>query len=165
MRFCNEHKLFSLHFVSIPLLTPVVKWTDYRQDFGLMIGFVEHFLNVTTNNYSLSYTLHSHCKLSRHKIFSVFPRRCSVAASNGRCSPSSGFPNCPLPQLPSSHSNGSQQLSLISPLTHQSTVYTSTPGLAAMSHQHPTLLIYYSSQIVQLTSRHALQWKHRFSLL
>jgi hypothetical protein len=32
-------------------------------------------------------------------------------ASSGGCSPSSGFLNCPRPQLPASHSNSSQQLS------------------------------------------------------
>jgi hypothetical protein len=41
--------------------------------------------------------------------FTVSNRRCMVTASNGRRSLSSGFPNYPRPQLPSSHSNRSQQ--------------------------------------------------------
>jgi hypothetical protein len=38
----------------------------------------------------------------------VFNSRCSVAAFKGAYSPSSGFPNYFWPQLPTSHSNGSQ---------------------------------------------------------
>jgi hypothetical protein len=33
-------------------------------------------------------------------LVTVFTSRCWVVASNGRRSPSSGFPNCPRPQLP-----------------------------------------------------------------
>jgi hypothetical protein len=40
----------------------------------------------------------------------VFTNRYYVAATNGGRSPCSGFPNCPRPQLPASHSNSSQQL-------------------------------------------------------
>jgi hypothetical protein len=36
-------------------------------------------------------------------VFRVFTSCCLVAASNGGRSPSSGFPNCPRPQLPASH--------------------------------------------------------------
>jgi hypothetical protein len=38
-----------------------------------------------------------------HKVLSVFTSHCMVAASNSGRSPSSGFPNCPQPQLPASH--------------------------------------------------------------
>jgi hypothetical protein len=44
-----------------------------------------------------------------------------VAASNGGCSPSFRFPNCPRPQLRPSNSNSSQRLNPSSPLTHQLT--------------------------------------------
>jgi hypothetical protein len=48
----------------------------------------------------------------------VFSSRCLVAASNGGHPPSSGFPNCPRPQLASSHSNSSQQLNRSSSLNN-----------------------------------------------
>jgi hypothetical protein len=57
-----------------------------------------------------------HCNYSTRKVLSDFPSRCSVAASNGRRSPSSGFPNDPRSQLPASHSNNSQRLTLSSSL-------------------------------------------------
>jgi hypothetical protein len=44
-----------------------------------------------------------------------------VTVSNGGCSPSSGFLNCPQPQLPVSHSNNSQQLNLSGYLTNSVT--------------------------------------------
>jgi hypothetical protein len=40
----------------------------------------------------------------------VFTSRCLIADFNGRLSPSSGFSNCPRPQLPASHSNSSERL-------------------------------------------------------
>jgi hypothetical protein len=43
------------------------------------------------------------CNHSILNVFSVFTSRCLVAASTGGRFPSSGFPNCPLPQLPASH--------------------------------------------------------------
>jgi hypothetical protein len=42
---------------------------------------------------------------------SCLQRRCLVTATKGGGSPSSGFPHCPWPQLPASHSNSSQELS------------------------------------------------------
>jgi hypothetical protein len=56
----------------------------------------------------------------------VFSGRCVftsplVTASNGKHSPSSGFLNCPQPQLPASHSNSSQQLNPSGYLTHSPT--------------------------------------------
>jgi hypothetical protein len=41
-------------------------------------------------------------------VFSVFTRRCLVAASNSGRSLPSGFSNCPRPQLPASHNCNSQ---------------------------------------------------------
>jgi hypothetical protein len=46
---------------------------------------------------------HFNCNYSTHKAFPVFTSRCLVADSNNGRSPSSGFPNCPRPQLPSPH--------------------------------------------------------------
>jgi hypothetical protein len=40
----------------------------------------------------------------------VFTSQCLVSASNSGRSPSSGFPNCPQPQLPASHNSSSQGL-------------------------------------------------------
>jgi hypothetical protein len=66
-------------------------------------------------HFIIHYYTHSH----------VFTSRCSVAASNDGRSLSSGFQNCPWPQLSASNSNSSQQLSpishLINSLTHQPT--------------------------------------------
>jgi hypothetical protein len=59
----------------------------------------------------------NYCNHRTHKVFPVFLNRCSVEASNGRRSPSSGFPNCPQTQLPDSHSNRSQRPNLSSSLT------------------------------------------------
>jgi hypothetical protein len=73
-----------------------------RKGFGLVIGFTEHLENVTTNNYDSLTKLHTpkdQCYRT-HKVFSVFTSRSLAAASNCGRSPSSGFPNCPLPQLP-----------------------------------------------------------------
>jgi hypothetical protein len=62
----------------------------------------------------LHFTVHSYTLVST--ITSSLPLLGS--ASNGGRSPSSGFPNCPRPQLPASHSNSSQRLNLSGPLTH-----------------------------------------------
>jgi hypothetical protein len=79
----------------------------------------------------------------------VFTIRCSVAASNGGRSTSSGFQNCPRPQLPASYSNSSQGLnpsavsSLTNTVTYQptnSTDWTNSPASIAQK----TPLLYYS---------------------
>jgi hypothetical protein len=44
-----------------------------------------------------------HCNCSTHKALSVFTSRCLVAAFSGGRTPSSGFLNCPRPQLPAPH--------------------------------------------------------------
>jgi hypothetical protein len=65
--------------------------------------------------------LHTPSNVDSH----VFTSRCLVAACNFWRSPSSGFPNCPRPQLPAFHSNNSQKLDpsgyLANSLTHQPT--------------------------------------------
>jgi hypothetical protein len=86
-------------------------WTD----FGLMIGFIGLFDRA--RDYILQFTVtYTHTHTSVHS--QVFTSRCSVAASNGGLSLSSRFPNYPWLQLPGSHSNSSQILSLSSSLTH-----------------------------------------------
>jgi hypothetical protein len=112
----------------------------------MVIGFIEHLQNVTTNNYDSFTELHT-LKItvttySTHNVFLVFLSRCFVAASKGGCSHSSGFMNCPRPQLPASNSNSSQGLDVSSSLIHQ-------PTLCAALH---------------ITSRHGPRRKHRFTL-
>jgi hypothetical protein len=95
--------------------------------------------------------LHTHTIVPSH----VFTSRCSVAASNGRHSPSSGFPNYPLPQLSASHSNGSQWLNLSSSLTNSLT--------NSVTHQ-PTnsiQLSWFSLTILLITSQRRPHRKHR----
>jgi hypothetical protein len=84
--------------------------------FGLVIGF----LGLLCNTW-LHLTNHYHRQTGVHSL--VFTSRCSVAASNGGCSPSSGFPNYPQPQLPASNSNGSLGLNLSSSLSNSPTNY------------------------------------------
>jgi hypothetical protein len=69
--------------------------------------------------------------------------RCLLAASNGRRSPSSGFPNCPQPQLPASHSNNSQR--------PESQEYSnSLQQLTGPAYRHKPHRRYRSSVVVQL---------------
>jgi hypothetical protein len=74
--------------------------------FGLMIGLTEHLQKRNNKKLRQSHWFtHSkdHCNYSIHKVSLVLNSRCLVAASNGGCSASSGFPNCTRPQLPASH--------------------------------------------------------------
>jgi hypothetical protein len=81
-------------------------------------------LQITTT-VSLSYSK-DHCNYSIHKVFSMFSDCCLVSASNIGRSPSSGFPNCPRPQLPASHFS---QLELSTDsATAQSQCYFTTGG-------------------------------------
>jgi hypothetical protein len=91
------------HFATLPVakLLSCDKWWQR----GLVIGFIE-----LLNNSLITYNYDNHAKLhapnititTEHKVFSVFISHCLVAASNSGRSPSSGFPNCPHPQLPAS---------------------------------------------------------------
>jgi hypothetical protein len=57
-----------------------------------------------------------------HTVFTVMSSLLLlIMAYNGRRCPSSGFPNCPLPQLPASNSNSSPWLNCSSPLTNSVT--------------------------------------------
>jgi hypothetical protein len=66
---CEEGVNKSSHQIQNPLLfvTPTpytwqfvtILWSDYRRGFGLMIGFIEHLQNVTTNNYDSLIELHT----------------------------------------------------------------------------------------------------------
>jgi hypothetical protein len=79
----------------------VIEWL--QTGFRLVIGLIERLQNVTTNNYdSLTEFTHSKGNYNTQIVFSVFISRCLVAASSCGRSPSSGFPNCPRPQLPAS---------------------------------------------------------------
>jgi hypothetical protein len=93
----------------------IITWLSVTKN-----GFLDWWLDlfdsliqrVTTRYSSLLHT-HTHTNVHSH----VFTCRCSVAASNLGCSPSSGFPKFSRPQLPASHGNNSQRLNLSSSLT------------------------------------------------
>jgi hypothetical protein len=70
-----------------------IYWTLTSKDYAVT---VLHISQVTI----------SHTRSSQP--VTVFTSRCFVVASNGRYSPSSGFPNGHRPQLPASNSNSSQ---------------------------------------------------------
>jgi hypothetical protein len=123
--------------------------SDYKWAFGLVIGFIAHFCTqlVTTGNYSAAANSHSAnslqhtLKSSQPAVFTSF----LVTASNGGRSPSSGFPNYPLDQLPASDSNGSQGLNGSGPVTHAPTHQLTHSTLlvirlTTISHQPLTLL-------------------------
>jgi hypothetical protein len=59
----------------------------------------KELVTTSTNNYDSLTELHTP-KIIVTTVFSVFTCRCLVAALNCGRSPSSGFPNCPQPQLP-----------------------------------------------------------------
>jgi hypothetical protein len=74
---------------------------DYRLVLDWWLSLLYTMQQCMTKLYSS--LLHTHwCPQSRRHY------SCLVAASNGRRSPSSGFPNCPQPQLPDSNSNSLQ---------------------------------------------------------
>jgi hypothetical protein len=88
---------------------------------------------------STHFTNHTgHIKSSQS--VTVFTSCCLVAASNGKCSPSSGFSNCPWPQLPASHSNSSQQLNPSGSLTHSLSLSLSLTHSLSHSLTHSTPL-------------------------
>jgi hypothetical protein len=109
----------------------------------LATGFIGHLQNITTNNYGSLTELHTlkiTVTTAHIKSYLVFSSRCLVAVSNGGRSPSSGFPNCPRPQLPASHFS-QLQLSTDSIVTQsQNRSYFTTGGLPPISsswHQAP----------------------------
>jgi hypothetical protein len=87
-----------------------IEW-DYRRGLDWWLGLLDSLISIW-----LHFTVYCHTLASIHSH--VFTSRCSVAASNGGRSPSSGFTNCPRAQLPTSHSNSLQWLNCSSPLTH-----------------------------------------------
>jgi hypothetical protein len=94
----------------------------------MVIRFIEHLQNVTTNNYdSLTVTqTKDHCHCSTHKVFSVFTSRCSQQLPTADIPFPLVSPNCPCPQLSASNSNRSRWLYSSSPLTnsHRLTLLT-----------------------------------------
>jgi hypothetical protein len=88
---------------------------DYRRRLDLLLDLLDSYRSVTTSNYNRftnSHTLQFTTEHTRSsQLVTVFSSRCLVAAYNKGCSPSSGFPNYPRPQLPASNSSTSQQLS------------------------------------------------------
>jgi hypothetical protein len=87
--------------------------------------------NRFTNSHTVQFTRAHTYVFSASSVFTCF----LVTAANGGRSPSSGFQNWPLPQLPASHSNGSQGLNRSSPLTHQPT--HSTPLTDWLTPHYP----------------------------
>jgi hypothetical protein len=86
----------------------------------LLIGFVEILQLVTTSEDHALTVLHT----SQITIGPTWSSRSvslhyPLLGSGFNCkrSPSSGFPNCPRPQLPASHNNSSQHLNLSAYLT------------------------------------------------
>jgi hypothetical protein len=116
--------------------------------FGMVIGFSELLQLVTTSkDYALT-ILHTsqitigHTRSSQS--VTVFTSHCLVIASNSGCFPSSGFPNCPQPQLPASHSNNSQQLNPSGHLTKcnsQLLLLTTTQHRPRGKH-HSSVVVY-----------------------
>jgi hypothetical protein len=91
----------------------------------------------------------------------VFISRCCVTVSNGGCSPSYAFPNCPRPQPPASNSNSSQRLNLSSSLTDWLT-HSLTNKLSSLTLLKST--DFTSLTVLLITSRHGLHRKYRFSV-
>jgi hypothetical protein len=119
-----KHSMYNWALNSFKQIYTVTCMEWLSTGFGLVIGFIEFLQHVTTNTITTTvWVIHSkfHCNYSTHKVFSVLLSRCSVAALNIVHPPYTGFPNCPRPQLPASHSNSSQRLSTSSYLTHSST--------------------------------------------
>jgi hypothetical protein len=120
--------------------------------FGLVIGFIELLQLITTTVLLFThFTIHYMCTKFSHYIFTEC---CLVAACNSRRSPSSGFPNCPWPQLPASHSISSQLLNRSSPptnsLSHQPTLFTNSLLVLCITSQHAPRRKHCSSVAVEL---------------
>jgi hypothetical protein len=94
-----------LYMCSSTVYCHVIDWL--YTEFGLVIGFIAHLHIVTTSNCDSLTELHTPkiTVTTAHINCSVVASRCLVAACNSGRSPSSGFPNCPPPQLPTSHNN------------------------------------------------------------
>jgi hypothetical protein len=84
---------------------------DHRPRFWLVIGFTGLFDTSCDYTLQVNVTRTHTCPQSRFHVC------CSVAASNGRRFPSSGFPNCLCHQLPASNTNSSQRLNSSNSLT------------------------------------------------
>jgi hypothetical protein len=99
------------------VLVPIVLTRDLLTVDGFLIGnwiywpLIDPWLQVIITVWPLEHPLKS----------SQTAASSPVLSGNGGRSPSSGFPNCPRPQLPASNRNSSQGLNRSGPLTHSLT--------------------------------------------
>jgi hypothetical protein len=109
--------------------------------------------------------LHAHMRTRTH-AHTQCPQshlhcHCLVVVCNGGPSPSSGFPNCPQPQLPASHSNSSSQQQNNSSLTHWLTnqlLTSSTDWLSSRLLTSPVTATVALRLVVYCQSRHQAPW-------
>jgi hypothetical protein len=90
-------------------------------DYGQGLDWWLYLLDSLTQSMIMLYSTLLHISVQSHLCIC-----CLVVAFHGIRSPSSGFPNCPQPQLLASNSNSSQGLNRSSPLTAQQATH-STP--------------------------------------
>jgi hypothetical protein len=90
----NECADLRLHTVTY-LVTRHVVWIGKRICWTRNYKYLRQYHCVTHSK--------DHCNYSTREVSSVFTSRCLVVAFNGERSPSTGFLNCPRPQLPASH--------------------------------------------------------------
>jgi hypothetical protein len=94
----------------------------------------------TARDYTLRFTVtHTHTLSSTHWCLYC---RCSVTASNGGHSPSSGFPNCPRPYLSASNSNSWKGLNRSHSKTNSPT-NSSLRWLPGWRPPHTNLLLFW----------------------
>jgi hypothetical protein len=135
-----------------------------RVGMWLQTGFGLSGLIDTARDYTVRFTI-THTQNSGHSH--IFTSRCSIAASNRGCSPYSGFPNYPRPQLTSSHSNGSHPLnrtsSLCQSLTSQLNWLNSPQSQSQsyfMTHKSSVGRTHSSLTGLHITSVHGQHRKH-----
>jgi hypothetical protein len=143
---------YLIKFASLKLFT--WSWDVIEISFNLQIFGCSAESSYTMQGILMKYAVNQNHPLYLHNLYSIFifkaslervtidvvwignqiywtelqsvtvTSRCLVVASNGGHSPCSGFMNCPQPQLPTSHSNSSQQLNLSGYLNYS---FTNSP--------------------------------------
>jgi hypothetical protein len=131
-------------------------------EFGLVIGFIEHLLILTTSNYSTitnSYTLQFTAACT--KLFSLL---CLHQSLPGNSSQWQTFPllwvswTIPVPQLPASNSSSSQQLNCIIHLTAYSPTNSLHSTVLNWTELNSTQLDWSSHIVLEQTHKeHCLQ--------